>query len=74
MIICCIRYTLDPFKKNLFDDYSRHWGRIIPRCGGNLIGYFSPHEGNNTVALALIGFENLAAYEQYRARLKTDAE
>jgi hypothetical protein len=33
-----------------------------------------PHEGTNNIAFALISFENLAAYEDYRARLRSDAE
>ena len=32
-----------------------------------------PHEGTNNIAYGLISFECLAAYEAYRARLKTDA-
>jgi NIPSNAP len=32
-----------------------------------------PHEGTNNIALALISFESLAAYEAYRARLRADA-
>jgi hypothetical protein len=54
--------------------YAENWGRIIPRCGGDLIGYFLPDEGTNDVAWGLISFDSLAAYEAYRARLKTDAE
>ena len=73
-IVCCIRYQIDPFKKALFDDYARNWASIIPRCGGDLIGYFMPHEGTNDVAMALIAFDSLAAYEAYRARLRADAE
>ena len=38
------------------------------------MGYFLPHEGTNDVAWGLIAFENLAAYEAYRARLRSDAE
>jgi len=38
------------------------------------VGYFLPHEGTNDVAWALIAFDNLAAYEQYRERLRSDAE
>lgn len=71
---CCIRYVLDPFKRDDFEDYARRWKRIIPKCGGDLLGYFMPHEGTNNIALALISFESLAAYEAYRARLKSDAE
>ena len=74
MIVCCIRYVLDPFKLDQFEEYSRRWGAIIPHCGGELIGYFVPHEGTNNIALAMIGFDSLAAYEDYRARIRTDAE
>ena len=73
-VTCCIRYTLDPFKRDAFEEYARRWATIIPRCGGGLLGYFMPHEGMNNIALALISFESLAAYETYRARLKADAE
>jgi hypothetical protein len=71
---CVIRYQIDPFQKEAFRQYAENWGRIIPRCGGNLLGYFLPSEGTNDVAWGLIGFESLAAYEVYRARLRTDAE
>jgi hypothetical protein len=33
-----------------------------------------PHEGTNNIAFALISFDNLAAYEEYRGRLRSDAE
>ena len=69
-----IRYQIDPFQREAFRAYSQAWLRIIPRCGGNLLGYFLPHEGTNDIAWGLIGFESLAAYEQYRARLKADPE
>jgi hypothetical protein len=39
-----------------------------------LIGYFLPHEGTNDVAWGLIAFDSLAAYETYRARLRSDDE
>ena len=74
MITCFIRYEIDPFQRDAFRAYAENWGRIIPRCGGDLIGYFLPHEGTNDVAWGLIAFENLAAYEAYRARLKADPE
>jgi hypothetical protein len=69
-----IRYQLDPFKRPLFEEYARRWLAIIPKCGGDLVGYWMPHEGTNNIAFALISFENLAAYESYRARLRTDKE
>ena len=74
MITCFIRYQIDPFQRDAFREYAQYWGRIIPRCGGHLLGYFLPHEGSNDIAWGLIGFDSLAAYETYRARLKTDAE
>lgn len=73
-IICLIRYQIDPFQREQFKKYAENWGRIIPRCGGQLVGYFLPYEGTNDVAWGLIGFESLAAYEKYRARLRTDTE
>jgi hypothetical protein len=69
-----IRYQLDPFKRAMFEQYAKRWLTIIPRCGGDLLGYWMPHEGTNNIAFALISFENLAAYETYRARLRDDAE
>lgn len=73
-ITCFIRYQIDPFQKDTFREYAENWGRIIPRCGGDLIGYFLPEEGTNDVAWGLISFDSLAAYEAYRARLKSDDE
>ena len=73
-VTCIIRYEIDPFRKEEFRKYAENWGRIIPRCGGRLIGYFLPYEGTNNVAWGLIAFDSLAAYENYRSRLKSDAE
>jgi hypothetical protein len=73
-ITCFIRYQIDPFQRDAFEQYAQAWARIIPRCGGDLIGYFLPHEGSNDVAFGLIGFPSMADYERYRARLKNDAE
>lgn len=74
MITCLIRYQIDPFQLEGFRQYAATWGRIIPRCGGHLIGYFLPDEGTNDIAWGLIGFESLSAYERYRARLRVDPE
>lgn len=74
MIVCCIRYTLDPFQLPAFEDYARRWPPIIERCGGRLLGYFMPQESANNLGLALIEFENLAAYEKYHDRLLADPE
>lgn len=67
-----IRYEIDPFQKETFRLYCENWGRIIPACGGHLVGYWLPHEGTNFEAFGLISFPDLAAYERYRARLKAD--
>ena len=73
-IVCVIRYQIDPFQRDGFKQYAENWGRIIPRCGGELMGYFLPYEGTNDIAWGLIAFESLAAYEAYKARLRSDAE
>jgi hypothetical protein len=73
-IVCIIRYEIDPCKRAAFAHYAEAWGRIIPKCGGRLIGYFLPHEGTNFEAWGLVGFASLAEYEAYRARLKADPE
>jgi hypothetical protein len=73
-VTCVIRYQIDPFQRDRFKQYAENWGRIIPRCGGHLIGYFLPHEGTNDIAWGLIAFDSLASYEAYRARLKADRE
>lgn len=73
-LTCFIRYQIDPFQRDAFAQYATAWGRIIPKCGGNLIGYFLPHEGTNDIAWGLISFDSLAAYETYRARLRSDPQ
>jgi hypothetical protein len=73
-ITCFIRYEIDPFQRDAFRAYAQNWGRIIPRCGGRLLGYFLPHEGTNHEAWGLVGFDSLADYETYRARIKADPE
>jgi hypothetical protein len=73
-ISCFIRYQIDPAQREAFRTYAETWGRIIPRAGGRLIGYFLPHEGTNDIAWGLISFPSLRDYEEYRARLKADPE
>lgn len=72
MITCFIRYEIDPFRIDAFEEYARNWGQAIPRCGADLIGYFAPHEGSATTAYGLYSIDDLAAYEAYRARLRDD--
>ena len=73
-ITCVIRYQIDPRQRNAVRNYAENWRKIIPRCGGHLVGYFLPYEGTNDVAWGLIAFESLSAYETYRTRLRKDPE
>jgi hypothetical protein len=68
-ITCFIRYEIDPFKREAFEEYARNWGQAIPSCGADLIGYFAPHEGSATTAYGVYTIDSLAAYEAYRQRL-----
>ena len=74
IIACIIRYEIDPAQRDAFAHYADEWSRIIPRCGGALVGYFLPWEGTNHVAWGLISFPSLAAYEAYKIRLRADPE
>ncbi|WP_339864362.1 NIPSNAP family protein [Paremcibacter congregatus] len=69
MITCFIRYEIDPYKKDQFIQYAETWGQAIPACGADLVGYYAPHEGSDTVAYGVYNIEDLAAYEDYRRRL-----
>lgn len=71
-VTCFIRYEIDPFQREGFEQYARAWGQAIPRSGADLIGYFAPHEGSATTAYGVYSVESLAAYEAYRARLAAD--
>jgi hypothetical protein len=73
-VACFIRYQIDPFQRAAFAQYAANWGMIIPRCGGQLIGYFVPHEGTNDIAWGIIQFGSLSDYESYRARLFEDED
>jgi hypothetical protein len=73
MITCFIRYEIDPWRADAFEQYARSWNEAIPRCGADLIGYFAPHEGSATTAYALYNIADLAAYQAYRARLRDDS-
>jgi hypothetical protein len=71
-ITCFIRYRIDPFRRDAFEEYARNWGQAIPRCGADLVGYFAPHEGSATTGYGVYHVDSLAAYEAYRARLAED--
>ncbi|MDA0997125.1 MAG: NIPSNAP family protein [Proteobacteria bacterium] len=69
-----IQYKIDPFRHDEFEAYAQRWFESVPRCGGDLLGYWMPHEGTRDIAYCLINFESLAAYETYRAKIKADKE
>jgi hypothetical protein len=56
MIVGHIQYQIDPFQREAFAQYAKTWLTVIPACGGDLMGYFLPHEGSNDIAHAMIGF------------------
>lgn len=74
MITCYIRYTIDMYKVDEFEEYARRWIPLVERFGGTHHGYFLPHESNSDLAVALFSFPSMAEYEQYRTESKKDAE
>ncbi len=76
MITLAIRYTLDIAKRAEFEAYVRALPDQIERAGDRFVGYYLPTKlaGPTNVALGLIGFPNLAAYEQYRDNLACDPD
>jgi hypothetical protein len=79
----CDYLSLPPEQWELDTDDSPLWRELAPvlQMGGafmvrdkrrELSEYLG--EGTNNIAIALISFESLAAYEAYRARLKADPE
>ncbi|MGH7314951.1 MAG: NIPSNAP family protein [Candidatus Rokuibacteriota bacterium] len=76
MITLHLRYTLDAGKRDDFERYARDLKGIIPRCGGDLVGYWLPTKfaGPTNIAIAMINFASLAAYEEYRERLGKDPD
>ena len=76
MITLCIQYQIDHHKLSDFERYARNWPELIRRCGGELIGYFLPTKlaGRTNMALALIQFQDLGAYERYRDALMKDRD
>jgi hypothetical protein len=73
-LACIIRYQIDPLQRDGFKKHAENLIGPVPRCGGHLVGFFLPYEGTNDVAWALVVVDSLAAYESYRARLKSDPE
>jgi hypothetical protein len=76
MITLSIRYTIDANKLGDFEAYATALPAAAERCGARSVAYYLPTKfaGPTNMALALIDFPSLAAYEQYRAKLLTDSE
>ena len=74
MVTCFLRYVIDPYKVSEFEACAKMWMPIVKRMGGTHHGYFLPHEGADNVAIALFSFPTLAAYEEYRSKVKSDPE
>lgn len=74
MITCYLKYTIDPYKLEAFEQYARMWIPLVNKFGGTHHGYFLPHEGANNVAVALFSFPSLADYEVYRGKIRSDPD
>jgi len=74
MITCHIKYIIDPYKVEMFEEYGKRWIKIVSRLGGKHHGYFLPGEGANNIAYTLFSFESLTKYEEYRKVILTDSE
>ena len=76
MMTLCIRYTLDANKLADFEAYARALPKPVERCGGKFVSYYLPTKvaGPTNTALGLIDFPDLATYERYREKLKSDTD
>ncbi len=74
MITCYLRYVIDPYKVDEFENYAKMWIPLVNKFGGTHHGYFLPHEGANNIAIALFSFPSLLEYEKYRHKINEDSE
>ena len=74
MVTCYLKYMIDPYKVDDFEEYAKMWIPLVNKFGGNHHGYFLPHEGANNIAVALFSFPSLAAYEEYRIKMAQDPD
>lgn len=72
MVTCYLKYVLDPYKVNDFEQYAKMWIPLVNKFGGTHHGYFLPHEGANNIAYALFSFPSLRDYEEYRRKILDD--
>ena len=71
-VTCLIRYQIDPFQREAFRLRGATGDASFRVAAATSSATSCPHEGTNDVAWGLIAFDSLAAYEAYRARLKSD--
>ncbi len=74
MITVHLRYVIDPYKLEEFEEYGRRWITLVNRFGGRHLGYFLPSEGASNIAYAIFTFPSLALYEGYRQEASTDPD
>lgn len=74
MVTCHLKYIIDPYKINEFEEYGKTWIKLVHKLGGTHHGYYLPHEGANNIAYALFTFPSLSAYEEYRKKMASDEE
>jgi len=74
MITIHLRYVIDPYKVDDFEEYARMWIPLVNKFGGTHHGYFLPSEGSNNIAYALFSFPSMADYETYRKASFDDPE
>ena len=74
MITCYVKYIIDPFQLDVFEDYGKRWIKLVNRFGGQHHGYFLPSEGANNIAFAMFSFASLSEYENYRTLILVDKE
>lgn len=74
MVTCYLKYVIDPYQVNVFEEYAKLWIPLVNKFGGQHHGYFLPSEGANNIAYALFSFPGLAEYEEYRKKMADDEE
>ena len=74
MITIHLKYVIDPYKVDDFEEYGRMWIPLVNKFGGTHHGYFLPSEGANNIAYALFSFPSRAECEAYRNISFEDAE
>lgn len=74
MVTCYLKYIIDPYQTEVFEQYGKQWIELVNRFGGIHHGYFMPDEGANNIAYALFSFTSLTEYENYRKLILTDTD